>query len=798
MGESHRASTSANWIKDNGFSLDYRKLWSDFLRFWWLYLITLPVSYLVVEILHRYSVPVYSASMTVIVDERGETDSKTSMMEGFGLTPGMRNVDNQIAVLSSWDMVRHTIEQLDFAITYYAEGRLKSTELYRSGPIEVVMDSTHQQLIHVPMYVKMVDPDHYQLKISVEQGGTYCYATRTGGGGGGKIDFSGTFAFGEPVITPWAAFSVLRKTLFSSDQEIYFVFNHPETLTSQYKRALNVFKPNENSSIIGLYVSGVNNEKNIVFLNQLARVFIEINLNQKNKIASNTISFIESQLVNISDSLRNVGSELSQFRTNHKIQSVSSKADYLFSELQRIETEIGTLKLNKGYYQYLIRYFSADSLSNKVLAPALFDTRSTILGQQISQLIDLNAERLALKDTYGQPGSPVGMELNIKFQIAKNTLLQSVQSHMNMLESDLDQLMVLKQRTESDLYALPETERQMLGIERKFELNNEVYTFLLRKRSESQIQKASNTSDHKILEAPRFSGQVSPNTAGNRKKALLAGFLLPLAFIVLRQLLNQRIQGIEDIHKITAIPILGQIVHHKRNVSDVVIQFPKSVVAETFRRVRTRLEFLTATHANPIIAVSSSMPGEGKTFCALNIASVYALSGKRTALLGFDLRRPGLNKISDFAKTEGISNYLIGQVSLDQIISTTDQENLYILASGAIPPNPAELIAGASTARFLEELRKQFDVIVVDTPPMGIVSDAYLLARMADVLVFLVRDNYTVKEVFSQSVSSIQEEGISQVTILLNDQILQKPGYGYRYGKGYHYHYGYQSGYYEE
>lgn len=796
MADSKNKLAANNQNKEGGLNIDPKKLINDLLRFWWLFLITIPFCYGVVEFVHRYSIPVYGASMTVIVDERGENDSKASMMEGFGLTPGMRNVDNQIAVLSSWDMLRNTVDQLDFCVSYFVEGRLKKTELYGNLDFQVVFDSTHAQLLNIPIYIHPVDGNSFRMTVECESGSLFDYSQKRTAGSVGAIKYSQVHRYNETVITPWMAVNIQRKAGITG-KELFFVFNHPESVVAQYKSSLRVSKTNENSSIIGLYMTGTNNEKNIAFLNKLGMVMIESNLKQKNKIADNTITFIESQLVNISDSLRLVGTELSDFRTSNKIQSVSSKGDYLFSELQRIENEINHMKVSISYYRYLIGYFTSDSIANGLIAPAMLDTKSNVLAQQIGQLIEINSEKMALGDTYGQPTHPMMVELNSKYQIAKNVLIQSINNHLALVKDDIRVLESKKMATESELYALPETERKMLGIERKFELNNEVYTFLLRKRSESQIQKASNTSDHKVLESARFAGQVSPNTQGNRKKALMLGLLLPLVFIVLRQLFNRKIQGVEDINKLTGLPILGQIVHSKKAEPDVVIKHPKSVIAETFRRVRTRLEFLTGDISCPIISVTSSMPGEGKTFCALNIASVYAISGKKTILLGFDLRRPGLNKILDLHQECGISNYLIGQCTLNEIVKNPLHENLFVIPSGDIPPNPSELISSEKTKLFLELLRKQYDMIIIDTPPMGIVSDPYLLARQSDVLIFLARDNYSIRDVFYQSMQAIQEEGLEHVGILLNDQQVQQGRYAYRYGN-YHYQYGSQTGYYED
>lgn len=797
MAELNNTAATNDKVKDPGFNIDIPKLLNDFLRFWWLFVITIVIGIASVEVVQRYSLPVYRAYMTILVDEMGESNSKSSMMEGFGLTPGMRNVDNQIAVLSSWDMINHTVSQLDFHVSYFIEGRLKDTEMYGNLAFEVAFDSTHVQLLNTPLKVEPIDDNSYRLSVNCEDGTLFNYSQRKSAGLAGTINYSKIHHYNETVITPWAAFNVRNKS-FNISKGMYFVFNNPESVAAQLKNAFWVNKTNETSSIIGLSVSGTNHQKNVVFLNRLAKEFIDANLNQKNKIATNTIEFIESQLVNISDSLRNVGTELSNFRTVNKIQSISSKADYLFGELQRIETDLNQIRITKEYYRYLTVYFGSDSLPHDIIAPAMPIFQEAAISQQIKELMDINTERLTLTNTYGQPGNPLVGELNSKYRIARNILIQSIKNNIQRSDESFAELMDRKRKTEDELYSLPETERKMLGIERKFELNNEVYTFLLRKRSESQIQKASNTPDIKVLETARYAGQISPNIPASRKKALMIAVVLPVAFLVLRQLLNRRIQGAEDIAKLTSIPVVGEIIHNTKNVHNVVLSHPKSVIAESFRRVRTRMDFFTGEIANPVIAVSSSIPGEGKTFCALNLASVYALAAKKTILLGFDLRRPGLNQVLGMKGKMGLSNYLIGQCSLDEVIVNLENDNLFVIPAGDIPPNPSELISGDKTKQLLAELKNRFDVIVIDTPPMGIVSDPFLLARLSDVLIFLARDRFSMKDVFSTSVRAIMDEGIDHVGILINDYHIENKKYSYRYGKGYRYHYGYNTGYYED
>lgn len=782
------------------FNFDTKRFLFDMLHHWWLFLITIPLCLFTVFLIHRYTLPTYNASIALLLEERGDRMPQSDMMEGFGLTPGQQNVENQIAILTSWDIIEKTIDKLDFHLSYYISGRVKHTEMYDNPPFKVVFDSLHCQILNTPIVVDITSKDTYTLKILTEQASSYIYKDNKPGQAFGPIEFEQSYRFGDVVDTPWGRFIIKNtKEYTQSPNELYFIFNHPQALAAKYKYRLKTYRTDTNSSIVNVSVSGKNELKNIVFLNKLAEVFISNNLEQKNKIATNTINFIEDQLVVISDSLYLTGSQLSQFRTSNRIQSVSAKAEYLFKGLQEMEQQLTEHEITRRYYIYLKNYFSQDFTGDKIVAPAQYDIKNNLLNESIKQIIELNSQRLSMRVSFSEDMNLAYKDLQNQIQVATKTILKTINSQLAILDETVRRVQSNKEKNETELYQLPETERRLLGIERKFELSNEVYTFLLRKHSESQIQKASNTPDHKVLESAQSNGQIAPNVNGNQKKALMLGLILPLAFIALRQLLNNKIIDQEDIEKLTNMPILGQILHNSKNENNVSLYHPKSVITESFRRVRTRLDFMNQEIKCPVIGVTSSIPGEGKTFCTLNIAAALALSGKKSVILGFDMRKPGLNKLVDTADRTGISNYLIGKATYEEIKIPQPQENLTIIPSGDIPPNPSELISSKKTQTLFNKLKEEFDVIVIDTPPMGIVSDPFLLARYTDTLIFLVRQNHSIKKIVEQTLRNISEEGIENVGILLNDLNMKK---GYGYGYNYHYNYGYRytygQGYYED
>ncbi|MFW6203079.1 MAG: GumC family protein, partial [Marinilabilia sp.] len=714
MAYNHRPNTLHNNQRGAAehapqFMIDYRKLFFDLLRFWWLFAITIPLAWGAVHIAHRYITPVYSAKMSILMEERGEDNPKEDMMEGFGLTPGQRNLDNQIAVLTSRDILQQTIDQLDFDVSYYAAGRLKDSEVYGNVPFEVKVDSSEAQILNVPLYVSSVDENHFRLKVDAEQPRTIIYENESTSSLSDDVNFEKTYAYGELIETPWLKIKIENKGL-NPDQamDFYFKFNNPEKLVAEFSKSLQAKKKDENSSIVNVTLTGPNHQKNITFLKKLSETFIQANLEKKNQIASNTIEFIEEQLGTISDSLAQKGTQLSSFRTENQIQSISSEAEHLFNQIQEINKRISEKRLTLNYYSYLDDYFSAGNIVHQELAPAAYDIDNPIISEQINTILSLNSERLTLN---GQE-NPYKKELDKQLKVARQTLMEAIQNQKAIINASIDRLNNEKNQITSELYKLPEKERQLLSIERQFDLNSEVYTFLLRRRSEAQIQKASNTSDHSVLEAPRYITQVSPQTSANYQRAIFVGLLLPLIFVVLRQVLNNRITTNDELEKLTSYPVIGHIIHSQKGIANVVMNFPRSVITETFRRVRSRLEYLTSETESPVISVSSSLPGEGKTFCALNLAAIFAYSGKKTALIGFDMRKPELNKILDIEDLEGLSQYYINKVALDDIIHPSGQDNLSVIPSGAVPPNPAELISSSKTDKLFSDLTSRFDIII--------------------------------------------------------------------------------------
>lgn len=770
-------------------SIDFKKLLSDVIRFWWMFVIAVAAVFVALKVYHMYKTKIYAASATVIVDNSTKSSWRRTILEGVDLGQSMSNFDNQLAILGSRTLVTRVVEQMGVFISYYHVGRIMDTEQFRSTCFTVVMDSTHVQPLYTRINIAPKGEDMFTITVKSEKIETYRYSTRTMGTPVSDIVFEDTFKYGEPIITPWCAFTIVSDEPIK--EKYYVVFNDPEALVASYSRGLSIASDSKTeSTVVTLSTSGPNKRKNELFLNTLINTYVEDNLRQKTEMSANTVRFINDQLMLLSDSLDLVSSQLSNFRSHNQIQDdLTKKGDDLFTEVKTYEKELKQLTLEGAYYNYLENYFSNDSIMKGDIAPATFKTERPIITELLNKMLDINSKRQIYRDTYGREGNPMYDALNAEFNIVRNTLLTSIKSHKQMVQDNLNEVQGKIDEYTREIMGLPETERTLLGINRKFTVTNDLYTFLLQKRAEAQIQRASSTPDHKPLDAAETTGVISPNIKRNQTLGFAAAVLLPVVFLVLRQLLDNKVRTSNDVKKITKLPIVGEIPNNTKDTSFAVQEYPRSLTAEQFRRLRIKLEFMSKRKTPAIILVTSSMPGDGKTFCALNTASVFAIAKKRTVILGFDLRKPGLSKVAGLMNHSGITDYLIGNCTLDEIINK--QGDLDIIVSGTIPPNPSELIQSEECQQMLEDLKARYDVIVIDTPPISLVSDALQLTNVADVTMFVVRQDYTEKPAFEFSLNCLTENNVENAAVVVNDINSKDTRYGYGYGNyGYYGRYG--------
>ncbi|TLX73251.1 polysaccharide biosynthesis tyrosine autokinase [Labilibacter sediminis] len=761
---------------------DIRKIIQLVKSNWYLFLITFPLFFGAAYLYHRYTLNIYKGSVTVLLkSEESNRISRTELIEGFGLSPEMKSLENQTIILRSKKIVKRAIDKLDFTIDIYSDGFFKDQDMYHKSPFSIQMDSSHVQLLNTPIHINPLENGKVSVSIQTLNATLHKYNTETNHGGSGEISFEQTIEWGQVISTPFCKFTLNKnnKGYISPAIDFYFYFRSNDWLTSTYRGKVSVTPYNEGSSIIYISSTGSNTTKVINFLNALTEVYLEQSLERKNDIANRTINFIDSQLKQVSDTLQQAQLKLMNFKRNHIFSAPSEITSRLTNQYFELEKELNLLKLKESYYKKLSKHLINDPLSEDYLLPAFsHDANSFILGL-ITELLTLNNEHY-LSKSKTSVNNPYLDELTTKIEVGKMNLLTAIEKLLKNFEIEKDKLNTQLDEVGSKMNLLPEAERRYLDIERDFKLNDAIYTFLLQKQSETQITKASNAPDNEIIDSATIVSIVSPNKQKNNKQALLLALAFPIAIIVLKEYLNNKVRDKSDITSVTSrIPIIGYIPNYKGTHHNVIKEEPLSNLSESFRALRTKLKYMCPEGEKHVITITSTHTGEGKTFCALNIASAFAISGKKTVLVGFDLRKPRLTEIFNHHNHEGLSNYLIGQASFEEIQYSGHIDNLTIIPSGAIPPNPSELMSNNHAHKLFQELQEAYDIIIVDSPPIGIVADSRVLMEHSNCHLYVVRSNKTNKEHFRDTIHNLISEDIKSIGFIFNDISPNLSGYGY-------------------
>lgn len=779
------------------------------LRFWPFLLITLLISLTGAYFYNKYTPSVYSGQTSVMIFESDNTyrsnRGPANIMEGFGMFSKKINIENEIGILQSLTLSKNVMVDQKPYCTIYQKGFLSNTEFYHPKPFEVIFDTSKLQSLFVEFEVEILSTSNFRLKSIMENPRQYNYLIHKKISKAGKIQIDGVYDFDKSIENDYFSFALHKDSLHTEKyvgQSFFFKFNDPHTLAQEMKSKLNISPLSEESSILSISITGSSPYKIADLLNSLIKVYMDKNLERKNKIAQNTIFFINEQLENITDSLHFTEKRLQDFRTSNDIMDLSYQAQLLLQKMQELDRTRSEWKLKIEYFNYLKNYLSQGKGFSEMVVPSTVGIQDDLLNELCSELIKLYLEKNALANSDKQK-NPYINSLNQKIESTKRSVVENLRNTQNSAEISLKDIEMRIKLLENEIDKLPRKERELFGIERQFKINDAIYTFLLQKRAEAQIAKASNLPDYEIVEPADAANcyTISPRTKVNYLMAFLLGLALPIFFIISYYVFNDKISEKSDIEKISKAPIVGYIQNNHGDTLCVVSEKPKSPIAESFRSLRTNLDFFFQGEQQKTFLITSSIGSEGKTFNSVNLAAGYRLMGKKVIILGFDLRKPSLAKNTNLSLEIGISNYLSSEVDLEDQIQKfkTNEIEFDILGSGPVPPNPVEMIASAKTKQMFEYLKSIYNVIIIDSPPIGVVTDANLLMNYADLCIYIVRQRFTPKKVFASIIKDLSENPNLRIAFLINDLEFGTSrysyGYGYRYGYGYGYRYGYGYGY---
>lgn len=793
--------------------MDAKKILNRFLQFKHTYIIIVLVFLATTFVINKISDRTYKNSSLLLIKEKNNRSflSSDAMMENLNIFSGQSNLSNEFILLRSFDLIRETVQSLDFHVSYYQQNYLvpflksdalmMQRELYHDSPIQVNIDKTNQQIINIPFRIKFINDSTYQLTASSEDALVYNYID---GQITDRIDdfkLDVTANFGEQIKADNYSFSIVKtdkfyKNFTSVNDRMVFYFQSLDMLTENFIASIEIEQPTAGpaiggtlSSILQVNVYGRNFDKVTDFLNTYLINYIDKNIEDKNREALNTVRYINNLLSSIEDSLAYSGTNLRDFRKEQNVVDISYQGQQLYEELNELEEKKAAFLMQKRYYTYIQNYFNEnkDDFSSLV-SPASMNVNDPILTDLVTKLIQLESEKGNILSRSGESEKNLYLkDYQIQINNLKKSILENVRNNLSALEGSLKEMDQRISSVRAEMSQLPQTELNLMNIERKHTINDAIFTYLLQKRSEAQIARAASSPDYEIIEKARYlrSSPVGPKTLFNYVIALFLALLLPTAFILAYDFLNNKITEQAQLENLD-YPLLGHIIYNKTGSNLVVQEHPDSAVVESFRNAKTNLDFLSPDKQKQIITYTSSISGDGKSFCSLNMANVLAMNGFKVVILEFDLRKPNLHKYLNVRNTVGLSSYLSSQSMLEDIIVQTPIENLDMIAVGTLPPNPAELISSGAAKELFEVLRTIYDYIIVDTAPVGIVSESLHLMSQSDINILVVRQNHTDKTAFTHTLKTLKNNNLTNVVTLFNGVSAKKGEYSYKYKSKYY------------
>ena len=754
-----------------------------FMHYWYLFVIALAIALGMAMLKNRRWIPTYYSQGTIVIKESSPygNSASSSLMQGFSVDAGYKNVNNQMIMLGSYDLMSRVVDSLPFLnVEYITQGRFKTRQLYRNTPIVIEYTRLHPRAYEMMFLITSNEDGTMHISSSDE-----------------SMPLELDVHFGEPVSCPLFDIKVWPTEMLTSSTRVFFRFRTHESLVTEFMGRLQLSFVRDGSTVLALSLVSETPQRDCEFLDKLVDIYLLQNLEQKNKVAENSIRFINEQLENLQASLQVSEGAITDFRQENKFVDVNSYAGQLMGRISEYEQQAMELRLRETYFDYLIKYIHDNIEKHAVIAPTTMGVKEPVLVGLVQQLNDLRIKRgeLTQKNVYYAKYTK-DIE-NVK--LALEEVVTSMRASLEIEKTDLNNRY---KDVEKSIRQLPEKELQMVAIERNYRIDENYYTFFRQKRAEAEIQKASNTPDNSVMDRARTTAVMNANAKSKTTTIyLVIGLLIPFFLIIISELLNNKIRSPKDVVKLRKFRLIGTLRHAKNQNPTLVRASPRSSYAEMLRSIRTRMEFVLKRKEKMVICISSTESGDGKTFLATNLAALYGLTGKKTLLVDLDLRKPNIHTKLGLENGVGLSNYLVGECELNDAMVKDTPFGFDLLRAGTIPPNPGELIHSDKLTQMMSDLREQYDFVVIDTSPIGLVPDAYAVIEQCDLCLYVIRCMETNKSFCKQTLDQMKEviDNPEKVQIVLSDIPTEGrhsygSGYGYGYGGygGYGYgHYGY-------
>ena len=724
-----------------------------------------------------HSQRLYEAESIILVKEEAHGLEAENLFEGMEFS-GKTSIQNHLGILCSYTINLKTLQNLNWKTSWYKKGVLAEIELYEKAPFSVITQKNDINLSNVKITISPIDEKSYNISVNDKYFDEELMH---------DITFESIGKYGVPFENEYFNFTI-KKTGSITKNDYILVFNDLEQMALNYRKKINVNLVDKNSELIQLKMQGASKGRIVDYLNELSQVYIKIGLEKKNRTSLNTVKFIDSQLYGIVDSLKMTGKKFTKFCSKEKSIDLSYQAELILDKIGELESAQAKINFRINYFQSLLNYMGDSENLGKVAVPSFVGIMDPGINTQVVKLIDLYSKKTTLSHI-AREKNPSLIMLNSEIKNVLGSLKENVRNLLSNAEAEAQSLNTRKDSITMKLAALPETEQEMVNIKRRFDLNNDLYTFLLKKRAEAAITTASNTSDVQIVDAARLETVkvVSPKTLMLSAIGFFLGLMIPLIIILFKDFFNDSIKSVEDLEALCTSTVIGKIAHNQYSDELAITKYPRSGLAESFRELRVNLlHILENKKGGKVISIHSMICSEGKTFIAVNLAIILAMNSKKTLLVGCDLRKPRINRIFNTVNNIGLSDYLTRKKPFNSIICTSSVKNLSIANSGPIPPNPGELLDNGMFKEFINEAKKEYDYIILDNAPVALVADGILTSNYSNINLFVLRQDYSHKKQAKYINQLVEKKTIKQISIVLNDTVHKSYSnsyetYGYEY-----------------
>ena len=774
--------------------VDYKALFFKYLIHWKWFVASIVVCLIGGWIYLHYTTPVYSITGSVIIKDNKKNNSVSTGLadlEDLGFYSSTNNFDNEVEVLHSRTLLKKVVEELDLYINYRTRENLRPVELYKDTPVKVWL--TPEEAEKLPNGAAV-------LEVVLKPGGKLSVSTEID-----EQEFKQDFnKLPALLTTPYGTFSFTPgdSAIVEKEQEITVTVAAPRIMANGYANALSVEPTSKTTTIAQITLQNTSPQRGVDFINKLIEIYNRDANDDKNEVASKTAEFIDERIKIINGELGTTEKELETFKRDAGLTDLKSDAQLALSENSEYEKKRAENSTQLRLVQFLSEYANNPDHAYEVL-PVNVGLTDTGLTELINRYNEMLLERKRLLRTSSE-SNPVVVNLDASIRAMRSnvqTTILSVQKGLMITKADLERQ---AGKYAGRITSAPGQERQLVSISRQQEIKAGLYLMLLQKREENAITLASTANNARIVdEAQAELFPVSPKGKLIYLIAFVLGIAIPVGIIYIIELLRYKIEDRSDVKKLTTVPIIGDIPasdNMPKEGSVVVRENQNDMMAETFRNVRTNVQYMLGSNQK-VVLITSTTSGEGKSFVAANLAISFALLGKKVVIVGLDIRKPRLNKVFQMShKEDGITRYLADPEHTD-LMSLLQQSNvtpnLYILPGGAIPPNPTELVARDSLVQAVDRLKKEFDYVILDTAPIGMVTDTQLISRVADMSIYVCRAGYTPKAGYLFINELRDHKKLPNLCTIINDVNIKTGKYGYgTYGKyGYGRTYGYGYGY---